>query len=346
MTGPLHRYHQMSVDQNLETPRSLGESTRSALRRALEARPARMLEVPDRRRAAVLLPLFERASEPWIVLTRRTETVRSHKGEISFPGGAEDPDDPDLWRTAVRETTEELGLEPHAMFPLGSLDECPTFSSNFVVSPFVAAINPPARWKPSAFEIAEVIELPLRELADIGRTEEWEFGGIRHPMPIFELNGHYVWGLTAHILGGFLNLVAPALGWDAHAPAAAARGVVRELAVREGFDWVGVYWVRDADLVLGPYAGAAPTGHERIRIPEGVCGSVATTGVTEVVPDARARPGHIACDLRIRSEVVAPIVVEGAVMGVLDVDSSVLDRFAHADVAAIEAAAARIGATM
>lgn len=334
------------MDQGFELRQSLGEPARTALRVALGARASRTLEVPDRRRAAVLLPLFERGSEPWIVLTRRTETVRSHKGEISFPGGAEDPDDPDLWRTAVRETTEELGLEPDAIFPLGSLDECPTFSSNFVVSPFVAAITPPARWKPSAFEIAEVIELPLRELADIGRTEEWEFGGIRHPMPIFELNGHYVWGLTAHILGGFLNLVAPALGWGAHAPAAAARGVVRELAARDGFDWVGVYWVRDSDLVLGPYVGAAPTGHERIRIPEGVCGSVAASGIIEVVPDVRARPGHIACDIRTRSEVVAPIVVEGVVVGVLDVDSNVVDGFGNADMAAIEAAAARIGSTL
>lgn len=165
----------------------------------------------------MLLPLFEREDEPWIVLTRRTETVRSHKGEISFPGGAEDPGDLDLWHTAVRETSEEIGLPPPQIRPLGALDQCPTFSSDFVVSPFVGAITPPERWDPSPHEIAQVIELPLRALAEAGRTEAWEYGGTRHPMRVFEVDGHYVWGLTAYILGGFLDLVAPAVGWESKA---------------------------------------------------------------------------------------------------------------------------------
>jgi putative methionine-R-sulfoxide reductase with GAF domain len=109
------------------------------------------------------------------------------------------------------------------------------------------------------------------------------------------------------------------------------------------FDWVGVYWVLGEDLILGPFRGA-PTEHVRIRIPEGVCGSVAETGVTEVVPDVRARPGHIACDLRTRSEVVAPIVRDGSVIGVLDVDSNTPDAFGPVEIAEIEAAAARIAA--
>jgi putative methionine-R-sulfoxide reductase with GAF domain len=109
------------------------------------------------------------------------------------------------------------------------------------------------------------------------------------------------------------------------------------------FDWVGIYWVLGEDLVLGPFRGT-PTEHVRIRIPEGVCGAVAESGVTEVVPDVRSRPGHIACDLRTRSEIVAPIVRDGAVVGVLDVDSNTPDAFGPEQVRLIEAAAGRIAA--
>jgi len=109
------------------------------------------------------------------------------------------------------------------------------------------------------------------------------------------------------------------------------------------FDWVGVYWVLGEDLALGPFRGA-PTEHVRIRIPDGVCGAVAASGVAEVVPDVRARPGHIACDIRTRSEAVVPIVRDGRVIGVLDVDSNSPDAFGENEVRAIEAAAERIAA--
>lgn len=123
-----------------------------------------------------------------------------------------------------------------------------------------------------------------------------------------------------------------------------ARLIVEELAAshRGLFDWVGIYWVEGTEVVLGHYVGAHPAGHERITIPEGVCGAVAASGVTEVVPDVRARPGHIACELSTRSEVVAPITVGGEVIGLLDVDSNTLDAFDAALVAEIEAGAARI----
>lgn len=117
--------------------------------------------------------------------------------------------------------------------------------------------------------------------------------------------------------------------------------VVRDLAASDArFDWVGIYWIDGEDLVLGPFEGA-PTEHARIRIPNGVCGAVAASGETEVVPDVRARPGHIACDLKTRAEVVTPIRdATGQVIGVLDVDSNTLGAFDDAAVRAIVAAAA------
>ncbi len=107
------------------------------------------------------------------------------------------------------------------------------------------------------------------------------------------------------------------------------------------FDWVGVYLLDGDTLVLGPYRGN-PTEHERIPLGKGVCGSVAATGHTEVVPDVRARPGHIACDIDTRSETVVPIVRDGRVLGVLDVDSNTLDAFGEREVALIEQAAREI----
>ncbi len=109
------------------------------------------------------------------------------------------------------------------------------------------------------------------------------------------------------------------------------------------FDWVGVYLVEGEELVLGPFRGL-PTEHARIAMGAGVCGAVAASGETEVVPDVRNRPGHIACDVHTRSEVVAPIVEDGRVVGVLDVDSNTLDAFGPREVQVVEAAAAAITA--
>jgi len=110
------------------------------------------------------------------------------------------------------------------------------------------------------------------------------------------------------------------------------------------FDWVGVYFVDGDTLVLGPFRGE-PTEHERIPVGAGVCGAVAATGETEVVPDVRERPGHIVCDLNTRSEVVAPIVREGRVLGVLDIDSNRPRAFGDREVQLIEEAAQEIAAS-
>lgn len=181
------------------------------VQRALATYDRRALEVPSRRKAAVLVPLFERDGEPWVVLTRRTDTVRSHAGQISFPGGAADPGEIDLWDTAVRETHEELGISPDDITRLGALDDYPTYSSGYIVSAFVGTIIPSATWTHSEAEIAEVIELPLQRLIDAGRMEEWERDGIRFPMHLFDVDEHRVWGLTAYILQRFLDVAGHAL---------------------------------------------------------------------------------------------------------------------------------------
>ena len=109
------------------------------------------------------------------------------------------------------------------------------------------------------------------------------------------------------------------------------------------FDWVGIYLVEGDELSLGPFRGK-PTEHDRIPMGKGVCGSVAERAETEVVPDVRARSGHIACDIATRSEAVAPIVRDGRVVGVLDVDSNTPDAFGPREVRLIEEAAQQIAA--
>lgn len=182
----------------------------AAISDALARTEARVVEAAERRKAAVAILLFDQDDEPWVILTRRTDKVRTHKGEISFPGGAMDADDADLWATALRETHEELGIHPSSVTYLGELDDYPTFASGFIVRAFVGAVEP-ADYAPNDDEIDEVIELPLRRLVEAHRTEMWEHEGIRFPMNIYDVDGHRVWGVTAFILTRFIEVVWPSL---------------------------------------------------------------------------------------------------------------------------------------
>ena len=302
------------------------------------------------REAAVLIPLYETDGRVHVVLTRRSEMVSTHRGQISFPGGARDEEDDDLLTTALRETEEEIGLPVGAVAPLGLLGTLPTYGTEFVVSAYVASIVRPEAWLPSEHEIDEIIELPLDRLIEVRTTEIRERDRMRWRMPVFEVDGHRVWGFTAFILARMLDLAAPALVDDPQEGSlvihpASADAIIGELHDSdERFGWTGIYWVDGEQLILGPYRGTFPEGHDTITIPEGVCGAVAAAARTEVVPDVRQRPGHIACELNTRSEVVAPIMLEGRVVGVLDVDSDQVDAFDRSAVALVEATASRIAA--
>jgi L-methionine (R)-S-oxide reductase len=103
-------------------------------------------------------------------------------------------------------------------------------------------------------------------------------------------------------------------------------------------NWVGFYFLKGRDLVLGPFQGKPAC--VRIPLGQGVCGAAAARGVSILVPDVNAFPGHIACDAASRSELVVPLVKHGAVWGVLDLDSPVLGRFDEADRAGCESLAA------
>ncbi len=109
-----------------------------------------------------------------------------------------------------------------------------------------------------------------------------------------------------------------------------------------GLNWAGFYRVIEGELVLGPFIGKPAC----IRIPlgQGVCGTAAATGATQLVPDVHQFPGHIACDAQSRSELVVPVIVEGTVRAVIDLDSPELNRFDSADATGIENLAAIVAA--
>jgi len=175
------------------------------LERRLAGRPLREPEPsPGSRRAGVLVPLFVREGMLWIVLTRRTETVEHHRGQISFPGGAEEPGDEDLSSTAIRETGEELGVRPGDARLLGPLSPIVTVT-DFYVAPFVAAIPQPYVFSPAESEIAQVIEAPVAALSEPAIRETRFLPGRHEPVLFYRYGEHVIWGATARILAELLE---------------------------------------------------------------------------------------------------------------------------------------------
>ena len=167
--------------------------------------------LPEGVPAAVIVPIID-ADEPSLLFTKRTETVRDHKGEISFPGGARHPDDPDLLFTALRETREELGISPDAFDVLGALPPTHTMVSGYVITPFVARLPERPELTPSPVEIAEVVELGISRLFEAER-EVQAVAGVHPTMFVYELDGHVVWGATGRIVHALLEILRRQ-GWS------------------------------------------------------------------------------------------------------------------------------------
>ena len=158
--------------------------------------------------AAVLIPIYEKAGEYYLVFTKRTEVVDYHKGQISFPGGARQAGDETLKDAALRESWEEIGLDPQDVEILGELDDEPTYITAFIISPFVAAIPYPYQFRASPKEVEEIIEVPIAALLDKSSLrQEIRLGPERVLMPFYDYNGKVIWGATARILKHFLELV-------------------------------------------------------------------------------------------------------------------------------------------
>ncbi len=152
------------------------------------------------RPSAVMLVLFSRGAVPHLLLTKRTDHLHHHPGQISLPGGRREPEDPDLLATALRETEEEVGIAPEALRVLGRLDDVNTIASDFLMTPWVAVADPLPELRPDAFEIARILEVPVGDLirADAELPPSPGVRTLRYP-----LAGEDVWGATARVLRCF-----------------------------------------------------------------------------------------------------------------------------------------------
>jgi 8-oxo-dGTP pyrophosphatase MutT (NUDIX family) len=188
---------------------SVVEKMEKKIKEILACREKACIDQPGLVRAAVLIPLFEKNGEYHVLLTRRTERVRHHKGQISFPGGRQDHGE-DLLATALREAKEEMGIEEKDVCILGELDDMCTFSSDFCIAPFVGLIPYPYPFKINRHEIEEVLEVPLSVFLDETkfREELRSRNGELVPVYFYEHDAHTIWGATAQILKQLMDLIS------------------------------------------------------------------------------------------------------------------------------------------
>ena len=152
--------------------------------------------------AAVLIPLVVRADGISVLLTRRTAHLDHHAGQISFPGGRVEDSDTDEVAAALRETQEEIGLDPRHIEVLGRLESYVTIT-NFVVVPVVALVHPPFDLKPDPFEVDEVFEVPFAFVLDpANHQRHFREGpdGSKRYFYALPYGPHYIWGATAAML--------------------------------------------------------------------------------------------------------------------------------------------------
>jgi 8-oxo-dGTP pyrophosphatase MutT (NUDIX family) len=160
--------------------------------------------------AAVLLPLTVTADGIQLLVTRRAPHLNHHGGEFAFPGGVRHPEDPDLLATALRETWEEVGINPADVDILGTLDDTCSIHG-YLVTPFVGVFPDHYSLKFNPQEIDKSIYVPLHHLADLShfRTEDWTWQGRQYPVHFFTYGDDEIWGMTAGILKQFLDLIFP-----------------------------------------------------------------------------------------------------------------------------------------
>jgi len=162
-----------------------------------------------RRRASVLVPIVMRPEELTVLLTRRTAHLRSHSGQIAFPGGGAEPDDASAEATALREAREEIGLEPARVEVIGQLSDYHT-RTGYRVTPVVGLVAPPFALALDAHEVDEAFEVPLSFLLDPANhlRHRREFQGRTVPFYAIPYRDYYIWGATAGMLVNLYRFLA------------------------------------------------------------------------------------------------------------------------------------------
>ena len=182
------------------------------IRLRLEGRIRKTIRRRNLIAAAVLVPFFCKEENLNLLLTRRTDGVQRHKGQVAFPGGAREPTDKDLWETALREGNEEIGVDPTDVLFVGQLDDYETVSG-FHVSPYVVQIPYPYSFHLCSEEIAELIEVPWSFFRDTRNCRVYpiEFNGRSRIITSYLFGSYQIWGATAEIIRSLLRLMQDAL---------------------------------------------------------------------------------------------------------------------------------------
>jgi len=158
----------------------------------------------------VLVPLFWRFGVS-VVVIKRPQSMRQHPGEIAFPGGRPDPEDADLQSTAARECHEEIGLRPSRW--LGRLSSTPLYTSDYRIEPYVGELLS-TNFRPNDAEVASIHLLPIGRILNQPQIFgiPYELQGRQGLSPLFDVEGHWMFGATAHVFLELLTVLAPVFG--------------------------------------------------------------------------------------------------------------------------------------
>lgn len=166
----------------------------------------------DLKPAAVLVPLFVKEGEHHLLFTKRTDNLRNHPGQISFPGGRHDDTDESLLATALRETEEEIGLKREHVEVLGELDDMMTITQ-YRITPYVGVIPYPYQFQPNTMEIERIIEVPIKLFLEPQRLEIQQRAVFKNTVDVYyyHVADEPIWGATARIVKHLLEVIRPVL---------------------------------------------------------------------------------------------------------------------------------------
>lgn len=182
------------------------------LRQIFSNRPKKTLYADGRIMSAVLVPVFFKDAQYHVLFTKRSFQVANHQGQVSFPGGARDAEDTSLLDTALRESWEEIGLNPDDVDVIGELDDALTTTSNYIIKPYIAVIPYPYKFTMNPNEIIEIFDVPLTHLMNKlnFKEEVQDVGNGFHKVFYYKYKGKIIWGATAYILKRFLDTIKQA----------------------------------------------------------------------------------------------------------------------------------------
>lgn len=174
----------------------------------MKNRKSLILNHPNFVHSAVLMPIFSENQELKFILTKRTESLKRHRGEISFPGGRKDKRDKSLEETALRETDEEIGVAREKIKIIGRLDDLFTIT-RYIITPFIGVITEKVKCIPNGTEVAELLYIPFEVFLHKEKFAERNIpqNGTNFPVYYYYWNNYEIWGASAHIINQFMEII-------------------------------------------------------------------------------------------------------------------------------------------